>query len=69
MADERREMCKTHNERTDYLDKVVWKGNGEKSLLSRVIKLEVMMWVLILLVLGNGGLLAYSLNILSKVAK
>jgi len=69
MTEERREVCKAHQDRTDYLDKVVWKGNGSKSLKDRMSKVETMLWVVIVLLLGNGSLLAWTLKTLSVVKK
>ncbi|NIU83355.1 MAG: hypothetical protein GWN64_07710 [Candidatus Thorarchaeota archaeon] len=58
---ERRQHCEAHRNNTDALMKVMF-GNGQKGIQERVFKLEVMIWILIGLVLGNGGLLAVTLK-------
>lgn len=44
-------------------------GNGSKSFNDRIVKLEVMMWIIIILLIGNGGLMAWTLKTVSEVVK
>ena len=57
---ERRENCLIHNKELKDLSHAVF-GNTRKGLVERVIRMEVMMWVVIALLLGNGGLIIWRL--------
>ena len=61
---ERRENCLIHDKEHDKdlkdLSHAVF-GNARKGLVERVIRMEVMMWVVIALLLGNGGLIIWRL--------
>ena len=67
--EERRESCNSHRKQTEYLEQVVWKGNGSKSLKDRVVKLEILLWVIMGLLVGNGGLLAMTMSTVSKLVE
>jgi len=56
---ERRAECDAHKEKTEELRDAMF-GNGRPGLKDRVIKLEVMMYIIIGLLLGNGALLAWT---------
>ena len=57
---ERRENCLIHDNELKDLSHAVF-GNARKGLVERVIRMEVMMWVVIALLLGNGGLIIWRL--------
>ena len=65
---ESRKDCEGHQLIMQDLKNAVF-GNGRIGILARVIKLEVLIWIVIVLLLGNGGLMAYTLKILSGVTK
>jgi hypothetical protein len=53
---ERRQDCKVHGTLLDDLKHAVF-GNGRPGLKDRMMRLEVQMWVVLGLLMGNGGLL------------
>lgn len=61
-------VCAEHKamvESVNDLKKAIF-GNGRPGLKEKVIKLEVMIWIVITLLIGNGGLLVYTLSIFKK---
>lgn len=65
---ERRADCLAHKQITDDLKKAIF-GNGRAGLKEKVVKLEVLIWIVITLLLGNGGLLAYTFMTISNLKK
>lgn len=55
-------------ERIEKLERTL-EGNGRKGLIERVAKLEVMVWIVIMLLMGNGGLLAFALTAIAGLKK
>lgn len=65
---ERRSSCVEHLRRTERMEKTL-EGNGRKGVVERVAKMEVLMWIVIMLLLSNGGLLAYTLFTIAGLKK
>ena len=65
---ERRALCIEHQGKTKSLWKTV-EGNGKKGLKEKVIELKTLMYIVIALLLGNGGLMAYTLKFISSLKK
>ena len=61
---ERRADCIVAQNKIKELWSII-KGNGKKGLQEKVIKLEVLIWIVIILLLGNGGLMAYTIKFIS----
>ena len=62
---ERRTQCKDHLGRTEYLEKLTFKGNGQPSLRDEVVKLKVMVGIVMVLLIGNVSLLGYTMKIIT----
>jgi len=66
--EERRAECISHKETIEELKKAVF-GNGRPGLKEKVTKLETMIWIVITLLLANGGLLSYTLFTIAGLKK
>lgn len=65
---EEKANCINHQTKTNSLWNTV-EGNGKSGLKDRVLKLEILIWIVIALLIGNGGLVAYSLKLISLIKK
>ena len=65
---ERRAQCEVNTKVITDLESTVF-GNGKLGIKDRVMKLEVLMWIVIVLLVGNGSLLGWTIKTLSVLSK